>query len=614
MSWRPVIWLSVLVSLLGLFVIVFEKGTEPAARSLSVDLPLLHLRPDAVTRLSLSVGEFSAECVRRDGEWYLVRPAEMRADPARLTRLIDAVLALRSREMIDPGQMEKRKLTPASFGLESPRARIVIGTELRADELWIGDKAPLGDLVYVRVNDDRNVFGAIGRLVDILPRALDDLRDRAVFPALIRRAVRLEVKHPGGFVQLAWKDGVWRIQQPFDARADNARVERLLRLLESWTVEDIGGGAAPSDPTAYGLGGDESALQVSVWPVGRVDPLVLSVGKARPDNPAWLYARVSDMGGVCTVSRDILSVQGVKAEGLRDRRLFDADPGEVTSLLLSDGDSKLALEKIPGDGWMIVEPFRFPANSQSVGAVLRGLSLMQGDEVHGVGVTNAVLAGAELLTCSLGVAKALTIAGVTNEPGPKAETWTYRFQRASAGDGIQMVREELKTGYRVQSNDLARLLVNVTGMSKAGFADPLPYMDCRMLGLKPDQIRRISSARKGREETVTLSDDGVWTVDSPPEGQVADGAIPAMLGLAAELRADRVESVSSTNAVLYRLDDSAPRVTFGLSGTNGIRKTILIGGDNGHDGVYAMLQGQDVIFILRRETAEALSKPLVTTP
>jgi len=613
MSWRPVIWLSVVVVLIGLFVIIFEQGADPAGRALSADQPLLHLRADGVTRLSLSVGGFSAECVRRDGEWYLVRPAEMRADPAKLARLIEAVLALRKRETIDPGQMEKRRLTMASFGLEAPRARVVIGTELRADEIWIGDAAPLGDQVYMRLNDERNVFGTAGSLMERLPTSLDDLRDRAIFPSSIKRAVRLEVKHSGGFVQLAWKDGLWRIQQPFDARADNARVERLLRSLESLAVEDMGGGAA-ADPLAYGVGGDESTLQVSIWPEGRKDPLVLTVGKARPDNPVWLYARVSDMGGICSINRDILFVQGLKAESFRDRRLFTGDPGAVASLTLHDGDSKLVLEKTPGDGWMIVEPFRFPANPLSVGAVLRGLSLMQGDEVRTFTATNGVSVEMGALTCGLGVANMVLVPGATNEPGTKGEGWLYRFPPLVVASAAQVYREDSRTLYGVQSNDLVRLWANVTGHSKAGFADPLPYMDCRMLVLKPDQVRRISAARRGREETVTLGNDGVWTVDSPPDGQVTEGAIPALLGLAAELRAERVESVSATNVAMYQLDDSAPRVTFGLSGTNGIRKTILVGGDNGQDGVYAMLQGQDVIFILRRETAGALTKPLVTTP
>jgi hypothetical protein len=136
-------------------------------------------------------------------------------------------------------------------------------------------------------------------------------------------------------------------------------------------------------------------------------------------------------------------------------------------------------------------------------------------------------------------------------------------------------------------------------------------MDCRMLDFSSDQVRRVTLARNGREETVSVGSDGSWLPDSPPDGQLRKGAIPELLILASSLRAERIESMNATNVLAYGIDESSTRVTFGLTGASGILKTVLIGGPCGTNGVYSMIQGQDVVFVLNKERAQALSRPLV---
>jgi hypothetical protein len=136
-------------------------------------------------------------------------------------------------------------------------------------------------------------------------------------------------------------------------------------------------------------------------------------------------------------------------------------------------------------------------------------------------------------------------------------------------------------------------------------------MDCRIFEIAADQVRRITLARNGREETVSAGIDGGWLADSPPDGQIVKGAIPALLSIAGSLRAERIESMNATNTLAYGIDDTSPRVTFGLMGTNGIQKTLIMGGACGTNAVFSMVQGQDMVFVLKKEMAQALSRPLV---
>ncbi|MEI7879651.1 MAG: DUF4340 domain-containing protein [bacterium] len=613
MSWKPTIWLFILVVVTGFFVLVSVRKSDSPSRALPSDVPLLHFNPEAITRLALTVGEISIECVRREGQWFLSRPMEARADEARIRRIIEALANSRIRESLSPERLVQRRLTAASFGLEVPRVRLSVGNEMRVDEILFGDESPLGDLVYLRFKEGSDVLGATCKFSDILPIDFDSIRDRSVFPASLKRVIRLELKYPGVFLQLALRDGQWRIQQPMDARADNLQVEQLLQSLMALKIVSFGAAEAPSDPAVYGLSTDEAVMQISLTSEGGRAPLVLTVGKVRQDLPALIYAKVSDVASICSINREVLALQSVKAESLRDRRLCNADPAAIVSIMLREGDSKLVLEKNTETGWVILEPFRFKADAQAVGGLIRAICSLKSTETSGAGATNTPGGAFSALPCRLAVSTVLPSMMATNQPQLSAldgTSWSYRFSVPVLSESNSLVYcEEGKSITEIQPQELRRVWPkSPQGLS---LGDPRPYMDCRMLEMASDQVRRITLTRNGREETVTVGNDGVWLADSPPDGQIVKGAIPALLNLASSLRGERIESMNATNLLVYGIDESSTRVTFGLTGTSGIQKTVLIGGACGTNGVYTMIQGQDVVFVIKKEMAQALSRPLV---
>jgi len=613
MSWRPTIWLLILVVVTGFFVLVSVRKSDSPSRALPLDAPLLHFNPEAITRLAITVGEVSIECVRRDGRWFLNRPMEARADEARIRRIIEVLANSRIRESLSPERLVQRRLTAASFGLEVPRVRLSVGNEMLVDEILFGDESPLGDLVYLRFKEGSDVLGATCKFSDILPIDFDSIRDRSVFPASLKRVIRLELKYPGVFLQLALRDGQWRIQQPMDARADNLQVEQLLQSLMALKIVSFGADEAPSDPAVYGLSIDEAVMQISLTSEGGRAPLVLTVGKVRQDLPALIYAKVSDVASICSINREVLALQLVKAESLRDRRLCNADPAAIVSIMLREGDSKLVLEKNTETGWVILEPFRFKADAQAVGGLIRAICSLKSTETSGAGATNTPGGAFSALPCRLAVSTVLPSMMATNQPQLSAldgTSWSYRFSVPVLSESNSLVYcEEGKSITEIQPQELRRVWPkSPQGLS---LGDPRPYMDCRMLEMASDQVRRITLTRNGREETVTVGNDGVWLADSPPDGQIVKGAIPALLNLASSLRGERIESMNATNLLVYGIDESSTRVTFGLTGTSGIQKTVLIGGACGTNGVYTMIQGQDVVFVIKKEMAQALSRPLV---
>jgi hypothetical protein len=52
-------------------------------------------------------------------------------------------------------------------------------------------------------------------------------------------------------------------------------------------------------------------------------------------------------------------------------------------------------------------------------------------------------------------------------------------------------------------------------------------------------------------------------------------------------------------------------VTFGLSSKEGIQKKLILGSAAPNGGVYAMLQGQDLVFAIERKDADVLEHDIV---
>lgn len=622
MSWKPTLWLLAAVLLAGAFIVVFERGTQPAGLSTPLEAPLLGFEPGNVTSLAINTSNCNAVCMLRNQTWFLTRPVETRADGTCIRQLLEALQRTRRRDTISGALQQQRGLTLESFGLDKPRVRCVVGYDRRQDEIVFGMDVPLGDLIYAQLNGGEDVVAVTREFEKALPGSLDELRDHAVFPATLRQLARIEIKHAGGFIQLASVGGNWRIQQPKDAPADPARVEWLLGRLRELKVEAFGGDTPGADPVAYGMGPDEAAIEVTVWPEGSSDSgVTLTVGKLSQDNPSLFYARISDMGAIGMVAKSALQpLLELRAETLRDRRLCDANPAQVATLTILDAEKKLVAERLAAGGWAITEPIRGTADAKVVGSLLKELCALRGDELPGAEITNAAMRVTQeaMVRVTIAEAQAPRPDSLTNAL-PSVDTtvkrkWTYWIGTNTTRGARLILRQEDQMVFKVQTADLTRLFQWEATPETGSTADPLRYMDRRVFDLEADNVRRLTLTKAGREETVVKNAGGNWSVDSPPGTHVADGAVAALLGLAGDLKAVRIESVASTNLTSYGFDEASPRLTFGLTGTGGIQKTILLGGTDQRQGVYAMVQGRDVVFVLPRNVAEALTHSLVTSP
>lgn len=130
--------------------------------------------------------------------------------------------------------------------------------------------------------------------------------------------------------------------------------------------------------------------------------------------------------------------------------------------------------------------------------------------------------------------------------------------------------------------------------------DPLVYRDLTMLALPPANIKRISLLKDRKEQTIARDESWAWVPVVPATNQVNQKAVENILSIVSNMRALRIESHNLENLAAFGLDRSEVTLTFGLIGEKEIQKSLILGFRSKTDGIYAIVHGQDVVFVLEK--------------
>jgi len=585
---------------------------------------VMDLKDADVASLTLESGDLRVECSRKGSSWFLEKPIKVKADDAKIDRIIGSLETMSRRETVTREQRDDRRLTLRDYGLHKPRVKLTVGSMRGGvscrDELFIGSDAPLGDSIYVKFATNDEVIGTSRSIIEVIPDKIEVLRDRAVLHGDVSKTSRIEIKRAsGGFIQLMHTPQGWCIQQPIIARADGMKVQQLLEAMYSLKVEDFVWDATAgtsvvervseriTNPDAqvetYRLTPDEAVVRVTVWSNGSDSGKEVFFGKETGEKGEKIYARCSDVESIYAVSKKIMEVIGLGLNDLRDKNLFAVSPVKVKQISLARGDRKLTLNRVEKEGWVITEPVRWKADDQYVGEMIGKLARLRVESFPDSTNQADFALGQPSIMIHLSESLPLVAAGlVTNsvqkkegkeEPGKETVAAKGRLLIAPVQEGRDRVAVKFEDEPYIL--EIARSSIDFLDKDPV---DPLIYRDRLMLALESASVRRISLVKAGLEQTIEKNAAGEWTCVVPATNQVDKKAVDEVLFAAANMRAVRTECQNPGNLVQYGLDSSGTTLTFGLTGETAIQKTLVMGFRARNDGVYAMIQGLDVVFVI----------------
>ena len=631
MKFSIILRLLCVVLLLAVLIVVFDRD-----KPLKAQKSLLDFKASNITDLKIERGDFSVYCFKKGESWFISAPIQVRADDSSLDGIAGTLEAMSREEVITRTQRDARRLTLKDYGLHKPRVRLIVGMqrdgESRKEELWIGQDSPLGNAIYVKIGTNDEVVATDRSIMTVIPETIEALRDRIILHGDVSKTSRIEIKRAGsGFIQLTHVGNDWFVQQPIVARADSARIQQMLEALFSLKAVDFVWDAGietgevvrasdtispNSKAESYRLVPDQAIVGVTVWVNGEDVGRELLFGKEVEEKSDKIYVRCRDIDSIYTVSKSVLDVVNIGVNEMRNRNLFLLPTENVNSVAIRKGDRKLVLDRNKAEGWNIVEPVQWKADDRFVNGLIDNLAGLRVESFF-EGTNNASFdLGDQVCMIRLSDVCSQGFGTETNKVDKPVEKVAEKSQVTILKQGSLIVgspregKETVLAKFEEEPYvfEISRKSLNF--MSKDP-VDPLVYRNRTMLSIDPATVKSISMLKGNVETVVEKNENGRWMISGSGTNQVDEKVVDDILFIAADMRAMRTECQNPDNLVQYGLDRSGVTLTFGLTGEAGIRKTLVIGFKARTDGVYALVQGLDVVFVISNEMLGVLTRDLI---
>ena len=273
------------------------------------------------------------------GKWQIVAAKPLRADQNEVSSMLSTLSSLGSERLI-----EEKAGNLADYGLAQPSLEIdVTEKDNKTQKLLIGDSAPSGNAVYVALAGDPRVFTLANYSKTSLDKSAKDLRDKRLLVFEQDKLSRVELIAKKVDIEFGRNKDQWQIVKPNPLRADDSKVEELIRKLGdakmdlSATDEDLKKAAA-----AFGSGTAVATAKVT----DASGTEELQVRKNKED----YYAKSNAVEGTYKVGNDLGTALDKSVDDFRNQKLFDFGFTPPERIELHDGAKAYFLTK-GGSDW-----------------------------------------------------------------------------------------------------------------------------------------------------------------------------------------------------------------------------------------------------------------------
>ncbi len=283
----------------------------------------------------------TVELAQQDAVWSIAAPQQFSADTEKVNAILSQIKSARIQEFVS-----ETPTNLAEYGLDAPQKSLAltIGDEPTPQTLLIGKRNDEKGGVYAQYAATGNVFLIPSTIDDEFPKALNDLRDKALVRFENTDIQKIEIKTLAETVTLQREAAdAWKIvaQAEFPANADKVNV--LLNDAKNAKAAEFVDAA--TDPMLFGF--DRPNVMVSLWKNMEESPLQLVVGNPNIDNTG-LYVKTGEV--VTLADPTILSQLRQSAFALRNKTIAPFKADDVASFEITYQESSLVVEK-SGENW-----------------------------------------------------------------------------------------------------------------------------------------------------------------------------------------------------------------------------------------------------------------------
>ena len=368
-TWR---WIVVAVALFA-FILLQQRYLRKPSSGPARILP--RLRAAAATsvqvRPATQLDEIRAD--RTNGTWQLTKPVYP-AQTVSIEKLLTELERLTPSSYISARELQDRPNTDEEYGFAAPQASITIEQPGYTPRLRVGAKTTPGDQVFLRVVGVEGVYVVNADFLKYLPRTVDDWRDTTLINLSGLVFDRVAVTNGAKNFELR-RDATnapWRMVYPLQARANNAKAEESLQLLQNVRVRQFIPEDRKVDLELFGLQAPE--LEVALGQ-GTNTIARLQFGKSLTNDTRLVYARRLGLDAIVAVPRDLLTPWYGQVNDFRDPFLVTWT-APVAVVDVRGQQENFSLQWQTNDTWRVL-PQDFSADAGLVKDLLSALSGLQ---------------------------------------------------------------------------------------------------------------------------------------------------------------------------------------------------------------------------------------------
>ena len=333
----------VLAALSG--VLYWSNHRKPAedAVKVSADAPvkILTLTQADITKVQIKKKSGDEVELEKDsaGKWQIAGAKPLRADQSEVSSMLSTLSSLSSERLI-----EQKAANLADYGLAQPAAEVnVTEKDNKTQKLWIGDNAPSGNAAYVALAGDPRVFTLANYSKTSLEKSEKDLRDKRLLVFEQDKLSRVELNAKKVGIEFGRNKDQWQIVKPKPFRADDSKVEELIRKLGDAKM-DLNLSADDQKKAAAAFNSGTAVATAKVTDAS--DTEELQVRKNKDD----YYAKSSAVEGVYKVTKDLGASLDKIVDDFRNKKLFDFGFTDPDKIEFHDGTKAYFLTK-GGSDW-----------------------------------------------------------------------------------------------------------------------------------------------------------------------------------------------------------------------------------------------------------------------
>ncbi|MFQ5444367.1 MAG: DUF4340 domain-containing protein, partial [Nitrospinales bacterium] len=497
-----------------------KKKTEEKERSEKI----LLFNPEDVKEFSLIKINETFSLKRGDnGQWEIVQPINVKADPQTVSDLISQIENARFTRIVDESPADL-----STYGLENPSLKFLIKLKDQTEKtLLFGDESPIGSSIYVKLDDDNRVVLSPNFRRSI-NKSLYDLRDKTILDFATDEVSSFEIQRQDLGLQFKRDKNNWNIQVDNSIyKGDSTAIQSFLNAVRNARVASFVD-ENPMDLQTFGL--DSAAIHLTIHKGEKDEPLTLLIGDQNKE--FGYYAKMGVNKNVVLLNNEIIAKLSQNLSDFRDKTLFEFKKEQIAEVHLTSADEEIWIKRGEDENnpWKIIKPLQTPADKTTLNNLFIDLKNLRAHLFLDNPIEDTKHYGIEdskkqlILTSEEGQSFKLTIGNMTNDQ-------KYVFASRESDSSIFLLEKDkiekiFPTLHRLRNKkllsfkmeDVERILIEYPDQT---FELQKKESDWNLL--KPQVIKKIKPF---------IGQDTVWTLNNLSfESIVEESVEPGVTGL-----------------------------------------------------------------------------------